>query len=60
MESMTSGPDGRVRVSRRTLLGLMLSASGAALLAACTPQAPAQPTAAPAKPVDSTPPMLGR
>ena len=56
MESMTSGPDGRVRVSRRTLLGLMLSASGAALLAACTPQAPAQPTAAPARPADPAKP----
>ena len=42
MESIANGPGGKMRVSRRTMLGLMLSASGAALLAACTPQAPAR------------------
>src|SRR5438034_1768627 len=37
-----------VLVSRRTALGLLLSASGAALLAACGPATPVAPTAAPA------------
>jgi peptide/nickel transport system substrate-binding protein len=59
MDSMTSGPGGKTRVSRRTLLGLMLSTSGAALLAACAPQAPSAPaalaTSAPAKPAESKP-----
>src|SRR3954452_6852052 len=59
MESVTDGDSVApriARVSRRTMLGIVLSASGAALLAACAPQAPAAaPTSAPAKPAESKP-----
>ncbi len=46
MESLASGR----RVSRRTMLGIVLSASGAALLAACGQQAPAPAPAATSAP----------
>jgi peptide/nickel transport system substrate-binding protein len=49
-------PAREVTVSRRTALGLLVSATGAALLAACGPGAvPAAPTAPPAAPATTAP-----
>jgi peptide/nickel transport system substrate-binding protein len=57
MDAATMGPRRGQRVSRRTMLSLTLTASGAALLAACAPQAPAPaPTSAPAKPAEAAKP----
>src|SRR4051812_21564569 len=66
MESATDGasPGARIdaraaQISRRAMMSLMLSASGAALLAACGQQAPAAApaaTSAPAKPAEAAKP----
>jgi peptide/nickel transport system substrate-binding protein len=55
--SRNPGSDALPALSRRKALGLLFTAAGASLLAACGPQAPVQtaPTAAPAKPAAAAP-----
>src|SRR5262245_47601055 len=48
--------DSQSRLSRRSFVRLAGFAAGASLLVACSPSAPAQPTAAPAPPKPTTPP----